>query len=696
MTSAAPLPDWAQFPQPPAPVLPPNDDAERTIIDKVASTVAHNDAHFLYHMMQKESAKTDTKCRFLWPNHSNYAYFAYRVWALRNRELDDQLRAKFNMGSSSTASAAVTKVAEKSGFFQSYAQETATEFLLTIDSLLVDCSQRNIQNGRTWILDHCIAPPLAHSVCRFLLSLAQEKQQFLEGLHVAYLLSDVLYHGHRKGQQMLVLTIYTYLGPLLKTCVVAAGDTTKIEKIEKMLNIWMAKDIFTSEQISVLRGAVFGSGSLPSINAHQSPTTSNLYSTPANAVAMTPVAASKSSRWGPPANAEPSAPGVSTTTPAPQVPGNPFKPEPMGLVKGPTFTPSPISSSMLGLPAAAQGHAFPQQTYHHNPIPPISAAFTNTFAQQNPTVTPPAKQPPPQQLLPYHQLPAGLMVPLLPAHRKPYTPLKTSDLENLQKQVYPSPSPDILKALDDFYTGLDKLKKYVSERQNEKSLFKDRDDEKKEEGGFEKEGWEVGYLDSFFAERRRGVDEWGRRRRGDEEEERSGRGRRRKGDGKRRRAKSGSSASSYSSRSGSPRSRSRRRKSYASSRSSSRSSSSSSSRSRSRRKRRSHNDRRSGRKRSMSPPYGSHSLGGGGTGFVASRQTNLNHPQAAAHFLPQLLTNPQSEDLYESYRQARSYNFLREPGVGPGMKAKGTEGGCFRCGRVGHIARDCDDAPKRL
>ncbi|KAJ1553231.1 hypothetical protein HK405_008548, partial [Cladochytrium tenue] len=61
------------------------DSTERGHIDALAAEVAPRDPHYLYAVMERESRRADTDCRFLWSNHPSYPYSAFRVWAERNK-----------------------------------------------------------------------------------------------------------------------------------------------------------------------------------------------------------------------------------------------------------------------------------------------------------------------------------------------------------------------------------------------------------------------------------------------------------------------------------------------------------------------------------------------------------------------------------------------------------------------------------
>jgi hypothetical protein len=121
-------------------------------------------------MMQKESKKADTKCRFLWPNHPNYAYFSYQVWSQRDPgksgsiyttdeglpksirisvEADRQLRQKFGSitHSPQAGSSGSSKFALLGQRILGSMPVSSAPFIKYVEALVDDCSQSNIQVG---------------------------------------------------------------------------------------------------------------------------------------------------------------------------------------------------------------------------------------------------------------------------------------------------------------------------------------------------------------------------------------------------------------------------------------------------------------------------------------------------------------------------------------------------------------------
>ncbi|KAJ1951263.1 hypothetical protein IWQ62_006443 [Dispira parvispora] len=113
----------------------------------------------------------------------------------------------------------------------------------------------------------------------------------------------------------------------------------------------------------------------------------------------------------------------------------------------------------------------------HAHVPP-GEAYSSSATSLPPTaqsVAPP----------PYYTLPAALMTPLCSNHGQPYTPLHPQDLERPIQR--PPVTLELVHALEGFYQGL-------PTKPNE-------DSQASLPPGVDPDGWEIGYLDSFYQSR---------------------------------------------------------------------------------------------------------------------------------------------------------------------------------------------------
>ncbi|KAJ3034995.1 hypothetical protein HDV00_004406 [Rhizophlyctis rosea] len=389
-----------------------------------------------------------------------------------------------------------------------------------------------------------------------------------------------------------------------------------------------------------------------------------------------------------------------------------------------------------------------------------SSAFAESSYMSEPREHPPSPPPAPKQVLPedatsstllatekeYHELPAGLMVPERVLTEPPYTPIASKRIK--APSGLPAQTPELMQAVEDYYRGIEVIHARFA-KGAENGLEGNANAGGVDEGNMkiDRDGWEVGYLDEWYAKvdgAQRGRGRGGReKRRARSESEDGGRGGSRS-PGRRKRGRRGSSRSRSRSRGRSERSRSgersrgrgskgrkerggrdrssssgsRSRSRSGSSRSGSRSSGSGRSRSRSRERsggrswgksrdgsrerrrsggefeRRGSEGRREYR-RSRSPDYGRRGYGGG------ERNVGYQNPMLGGGDGPSGARFPGlgmgagggggggggGADQFESFRRQMSYTYSRD---GPPV-ARGGGMGCFRCGKPGHIARDCDD-----
>ncbi|KAI8850520.1 hypothetical protein BC829DRAFT_442116 [Chytridium lagenaria] len=484
-------------------------------IEKVALTVAKNDVGFLYHMMQRESAKADTRCRFLWPGSVGNEYFGYRVWALRNPSEAAKLEKK--VAPATSFSPIGTAVYES--LSQLFPDTVSTSFAKIIDSLRHDCAQTTIQTGKSWITENITTPPALTKLCSTLTSAVTTPGATYElKLHVLYLLNDVLYHAHRKGQKWMLDAFIPHLLPLLSQAY--HTDPSKKDKLEKVGDDPSAK----------FRNITRSSPHVPTVSKHDETDTTN-----PNDGDPTHDACDEThdATWNPNGYGEASwnhtAWYVNATTRR-QHPSR-YDHTAWNWNDAPwndtTRNPTPWND-----PSTRRQHSprpphppvlFPTRS---DVIPPLDAI--------NPASTPaPHLHRPPEK---YHQLPAGLMVPFITKDTPYYTPLASTVRGPTTTKA------DVKDAVDAFYAGLESLVK-IGERDT------------LEEGGdakIDKDGWEVGFLDGWMEERRRV-------RGGESGEEGGGRRRRRRRSSSASSVSSSSSTSSSSSSSSSSGSERRRR-----------------------------------------------------------------------------------------------------------------------------------------
>ncbi|TPX76980.1 hypothetical protein CcCBS67573_g01753 [Chytriomyces confervae] len=216
------------FPAPAAPVPPPTDDKEKDL----AEAVARNDPAFLYMMMDRESKKQDSKCRFLWPNSPSYPYFAFKI--LTTRIPDEYL----DMIKQSSITNSTDAAAAKLDF---------SALTPLLQKLVTECSKSNIQ-----ILKNCVVQESVGAFMSILASTMEACAKFQERLHVLYLINDLLFNEIQKGIALVTPHISSNLAKFLSAAISAPDiDEAKREKVSKILSIWSSKDVFPASVLAV-------------------------------------------------------------------------------------------------------------------------------------------------------------------------------------------------------------------------------------------------------------------------------------------------------------------------------------------------------------------------------------------------------------------------------------------------------------
>ncbi|KAJ3113076.1 hypothetical protein HDU96_003819 [Phlyctochytrium bullatum] len=597
---------WHTFEAPKSgkPVPPPLIAEQRDIIDKVAQSVAKSDVAFLYHMMQKESARPDTKCRFLWPGAAGHDYFAYKVWALRN----PAAAAEMERGSvpppplpSQASQAPLSSVRQPSpvpasslsplgvaiveGLTPVTGEKSAKDFAQVIETLRRECSQSTIQTGKLWVFENCTTPAAIQKLAIALnVTAINAAATFESRLHLLYLLNDVFYHAHRRNQRWMLDAYLPQLVPLLSVTYHTPGiDAAKKEKVEKVLKIWASKGIFDEATVKNFRTGMtlprlpgIPGIPVPSVEEPKPPGSVN-HPLPVKPSSIPPSPT-------PPTQAPPRPPFVGGFPPMVVRPGGPVPPpmmrSPLGgppmMAPGPAALRPPLPSGPPGVQMQPPPGMGPIRMPGMVPGPPGGGMLQFPPGMLAPPGTVPmpirapvgmpggmaggnfqtafGPAPPPAPEKKYYQLPAGLMVPLVKQSEKHYAPIDADKIKALPP--LPSPVPDDLQeALDDFYAGLEEQRMVIAQNslaaEEEAAAPVDEANDgvvpKKDGvlGTIDRNGWQVGYLDDWLRQRRRAL-AMGRSRVPYDDED-GGRGERKKSSRRQRRSRSSESSESSSS-----------------------------------------------------------------------------------------------------------------------------------------------------
>ncbi|CAG8543374.1 10961_t:CDS:10 [Ambispora gerdemannii] len=316
-------------------------------------------------------------------------------------------------------------------------------FQRSLSLLMHDCSQSNIQRGKTWIFDHCTNPSQFEVLARFIISLSKSRPLFEDKLHLIYLINDVLFHSERRQEPWIKEALHPHLHHLLRAAYHFLDATeNQQEKVLKVISIWGDKHYFDEAKINNLKASVL----IPPPPPGQPPTSNFSVSQPL----------------------------------APPPP-----PPPPGPIITSNLLPSHIRPISEPGPPGISSQFPPPGT---SPPPPPSSIPIQGMIPRPAIPPPPAIPPVPEKK--YHELPAGLMVPAVSAENPPYTPIPVASIRIPPHRL--PPTPELLDALDKFYEGLKLIVPSPDEENKESSVTP------KEIIELDKDGWEKGFLDNFY------------------------------------------------------------------------------------------------------------------------------------------------------------------------------------------------------
>lgn len=123
----------------------------------------------------------------------------------------------------------------------------------TVQPIIESCTKDAILNGKSWIFQNCTTDEHAHLVAQFLVKRILSKEATFElRLHLIYLINDLLHHCQRKNADNLKLQLGDIVVPVFCTAHVGAGEDKKA-KLNKLLTLWEQNKYFDQETIEKMK-----------------------------------------------------------------------------------------------------------------------------------------------------------------------------------------------------------------------------------------------------------------------------------------------------------------------------------------------------------------------------------------------------------------------------------------------------------
>ncbi|CAG8504302.1 7536_t:CDS:2 [Paraglomus occultum] len=262
--------------------------------------------------------------------------------------------------------------------------------------------------------------------------------------------------SERRQEFWIKESVYPHILPLLRSAYhFKDNKDIQRDKVLKVISIWEDKRYFDEAKITSLREGILTPPPIHTTNPHAFPSVHY-----PNQPAVPPY-------YGP-------------NHPPPAMFHGPPQPMPQSVPHMPTSVATPLRNlSDPGPPGIPT--QFPP---NHSPPIPIQGIMPR------PPVTAPLPPPAPEKK--YHELPAGLMVPLTSPENAPYTSIRAADVRIPPHR--PQPTPELLEAVDKFYEGIQLIESTTKDGKSDDAI--PGTDKPKIE--LDKDGWEVGFLDDHY------------------------------------------------------------------------------------------------------------------------------------------------------------------------------------------------------
>lgn len=123
----------------------------------------------------------------------------------------------------------------------------------TVQPIIESCTKDAIQTGKSWIFQHCTTDQQSQLATLYLMKRIMAKDASFElRLHLIYLINDVLHHCQRKNAELLKSHLAQIVVPVFCTALVGADDVKKV-KLNKLLTLWEQNRYFSQDTIEKMK-----------------------------------------------------------------------------------------------------------------------------------------------------------------------------------------------------------------------------------------------------------------------------------------------------------------------------------------------------------------------------------------------------------------------------------------------------------
>ncbi|KAL0103706.1 hypothetical protein PUN28_017754 [Cardiocondyla obscurior] len=339
---------------------------------------------------------------------------------------------------------------------QSSAQNTNTDlaaFDTVLQPIIDSCTKDSISAGKAWILQNSLTSQSNQVVADHLLKRVIQGTTFSHKLHIIYLVNDVLHHCARKKSMDLRKAMESVVVPMFCNTSLAASEE-QLNKLNKLLSLWESKNNYFDEGII---------DKLKQPSASWSEYQANLVAQ--YATAITPITASTKQTFDnyqaqhqafvthalrQIQNIEQQKIAIDQQLKAPPPPPPPPQMSQQNIPIPPSHSGPPNAMTTdVNFSQPPPGWGVPPS----NDPPPFSNVPLPDFSKPPPGFGPPPviHEPSVEDLMPsmpYFELPAGLMVPLIKLEDGEYKPL---DPDAIRLPPPAPPSDRLVAAVEAFY-----------------------------------------------------------------------------------------------------------------------------------------------------------------------------------------------------------------------------------------------------
>lgn len=123
------------------------------------------------------------------------------------------------------------------------------ELSSVLEPIIKGCTKDAIANGKSWIMKQTACQQKVDVITEFLLmEVMDPNAEFSKQLHLIYLVNDTVHHCIRKSEKILKISLESIIVPMFCSAMMRANEDQK-SKLNKLLTLWETKNHYFPENI---------------------------------------------------------------------------------------------------------------------------------------------------------------------------------------------------------------------------------------------------------------------------------------------------------------------------------------------------------------------------------------------------------------------------------------------------------------